>query len=237
MNRRLFLGFSLAEVMIALAVVGIIAAMTVPVVISNHQRQVMVTQVQKIYSDFGQALTILEAENLSKGLFASVLNKKDGKTIAQTAGVFLVGDADNKPYFQVKRDCGTTAQPCFAASYKTIGNTSVATAFSCENGYNVTFPSGSAVCIIPAEIDADTRGETANPATVYIDVNGAEEPNIAGRDLFTFNIYNDYTVDEVDPASANKEAQRTTIMDTCTTSAVGAGCFSKLLNDNWKMNY
>lgn len=239
MIKRLFLGFSLAEVMISMAIVGVIAAMTIPVVISNHQRQIMLTQIQKNYSDFEQTLSILQAEHLSKGLYASVLNKKEGKTIAQTAGVFLVGDDDNEPYFKVKKDCGTTAQPCFAASYRTIANTSTVTTFTCNTGYNVTLLNGAAVCIIPAEIEADTNGVTAHPATVYIDVNGVEEPNIGGRDLFTFNIYNSYTIDEVDPAldSAAKNTARTALMAGCTNSALGAGCFSKLLNDNWKMNY
>lgn len=43
-------GFTLGEVLITLAIVGIVAVMTVPPLIMNHQKKVMETQAQNVYS-------------------------------------------------------------------------------------------------------------------------------------------------------------------------------------------
>ena len=43
-------GFTLAEVLITLGIIGIVAAMTMPALIANHQKQVAATAVKKMYS-------------------------------------------------------------------------------------------------------------------------------------------------------------------------------------------
>ena len=44
MNKKYLLGFTVAEVMIAMAIVGVIAAITVPTIMANYQRQTLTTQ-------------------------------------------------------------------------------------------------------------------------------------------------------------------------------------------------
>ena len=59
--------------------------------------------------------------------------------------------------------------------------------------------------------------------------------------MFTFNIYEDFTIEEIDPASTDPtslDTERESLYnDNCLTSSIGKGCFSKILNDNWEMNY
>ena len=44
-------GFTLAEVLVTLGIIGVVSAMTLPTLVKNHQRQVYVTQLQKVYKD------------------------------------------------------------------------------------------------------------------------------------------------------------------------------------------
>lgn len=242
MNKKIFWGFSLAEILIAVAIVGVIAAITIPGVITNYNEKVLVTQLQKNYIELQEMLLTLKTENYQKGLYGSILNKKNNQTVTYTAGSFL------RNYYKITDDCSTDTQPCFAAKYRAL-NTSTDTDFACS-GYSVTVASGAAICIIPAEIKeeevtddtgATSTKEVKNPAVVYIDVNGIEAPNIGGRDMFTFNIYEDFTIDEIDPAGADLttlETEREELFnDNCLSSSVGKGCFSKILNDNWEFNY
>lgn len=78
-------------------------------------------------------------------------------------------------------------------------------------------------------------------AKVYIDVNGPDLPNIYGRDMFTFNIYEDFSIDNISPVTIkynDATAERNTLFkNNCKTSTTGEGCFGKILNDNWQMNY
>ena len=53
--------FTLAEVLITLGIIGIIAAMTLPTLLSNYRKQVAETRVAKFYSTMNQA--IQRAEN------------------------------------------------------------------------------------------------------------------------------------------------------------------------------
>ena len=54
-NRK---GFTLAEVLITLGIIGVVAAMTMPVLISNYQKTVYSNQAKKTYSMLSQALTL-----------------------------------------------------------------------------------------------------------------------------------------------------------------------------------
>lgn len=242
MNKKFVWGFSLAELLIAVAIIGVIAALTIPGVIANYQRKALLTQLQKNYVELQESLLILKTENYQKGLYGSSLNKKSSTSIRNSAGKFLLG------YYKITQDCETDTQPCFASKYADL-STMTYSDYSCE-GYSVVVAGGAAICIVPASITeeevsdgtgATTTKETKNPAVVYIDVNGSKEPNIGGRDMFTFNIYEDFTIDEVDPAStdlSSLEAERNNLYDeNCLTSSIGKGCFAKILNDDWEMNY
>lgn len=265
MKSKLFSGFSLTEVMISMAVVGIIAAITVPVVTNHYQKQAFLTMLQKNYVELDENLTALHTENYQRNLWGSILAQPNASPER-----FL------KNYYNVKQDCGATAQPCFAAAYSSVNNPSESVNFSC-NGYSVTVAGGAAICVVPAvndfihEAGRDLEAYSAaralatpvvnpgagaavgggvvkdpndllavqSPAVVYIDTNGPEAPNISGRDLFRLMIFDDFTVDEVNPtlSSEAKENARTTLANNCLTSTDGSGCFSKIYDDNWKMTY
>ena len=242
MNKKFVWGFSLAELLIAVAIIGVIAALTIPGVIANYQRKALLTQLQKSYVELQESLLILKTENYQKGLYGSSLNKKSSTSIRNSAGKFLLG------YYKITQDCETDTQPCFASKYADLSSMTYSD-YSCD-GYSVNVASGAAICIVPASITeeevsddtgATTTKEIKNPAVVYIDVNGSKEPNIGGRDMFTFNIYEDFTIDEVDPAStdlSSLEEERENLYDeNCLTSSIGKGCFAKILNDDWEMNY
>ena len=61
--RRNFVGFTLAEVLITLAIIGVVSAMTLPTVISSYRDRADVAKVKKAYSLIGQALNAAIAEH------------------------------------------------------------------------------------------------------------------------------------------------------------------------------
>ncbi len=54
-NLRKFVGFTLAEALITLGIIGVVAAITLPVLIQNYKKQVVETRLQKFYSIMNQA--------------------------------------------------------------------------------------------------------------------------------------------------------------------------------------
>lgn len=243
-NKKLH-GFTLSEALIAVVIVGVISALTVPGVVANYQTQSYLNGLKKAYTDLQQNLTTLQTENYRlKGLYGSKLHLKDADdTIENTVGEFLT------TYYKINKDCETDTQPCFADAYGSI-NSNNDVNFSC-NGYSVLLANGSAICMSPAtkSIMHMMGGpgkpgfdrEVKRPVTVYLDINGPDLPNIGGRDMFTFNIYEDFSIDEVWPEeikNGTAQAERNNLFDNnCLTSSTGEGCFGKILNDNWRMNY
>ena len=61
-----FRGFTLAEVLITLGIIGVVAALTLPVLIANHKKTVVETRLEKFYSVMNQAITQSELENGDK---------------------------------------------------------------------------------------------------------------------------------------------------------------------------
>lgn len=224
MIKKLFLGFTLAELIVAMAIVGSVAALTLPTVITNHQNKVMQISLQKAYRDLENNLEELYASNYKTGFYQSKLTSVSGIT-----------DFLNN-YYSISQKCSATPQPCFAAKYVSLNALSTEVAFSCEGGTSVQLKDNTAICIIPAtpaqaaKAENPDTGEKAQeakeavPANVYVDVNGNEPPNIGGRDMFMFQIDNYTIVDNANESS-------------CLTSSVGEGCLKKIINDKWKIKY
>ena len=57
------LAFTLAEVLITLGIIGVVAAMTIPNLISHYQKESTATQLKKTYSTIAQAVRMSESEN------------------------------------------------------------------------------------------------------------------------------------------------------------------------------
>ena len=60
-----FSGFTLAEVLITLGIIGIVAAMTIPNIVGNYKKKVVETRLQRFYSVANNALLASQAENES----------------------------------------------------------------------------------------------------------------------------------------------------------------------------
>ena len=210
-------GFTLAEVLVTLGIIGVVSAMTIPTLIQNHQRKVYVTQLHKAYNEFSQALEQYQADRNAINLQEAGLNSQEAcNNFIQT-------------YMKSVNSCDTASSPCFADSYKFLNGNTV-TGHDIEHKAFV-LPSGAAV-----------RLKYANRDSIHlfymIDINGIKEPNIQGRDLFFLFVYkngliDDDSTDEVNNiAPLTKEARESIDCE----SEIG-GCFGRILNDNWEMTY
>ena len=56
-------GFTLAEVLITLGIIGVVAALTMPTLIQNYKKNVLSTRISKFASTYQQAVKMVEAEH------------------------------------------------------------------------------------------------------------------------------------------------------------------------------
>ena len=232
-------GFTLAEVLVTLGIIGAISATTDPTLMQKHRRKTYVTQLHKVYNEMQQAF-------LQEISDKNALNLKEAGLTSDVA-------VDNfmKNRFKVVADCGTNPIPCFADEYVSLDGSKRGVI---ENGKGNTYSkcysiaSGSSICI---GFITDTREKQLSGA-LYIDTNGRKGPNIGGRDMFSMRYYNDSSIDVygVTPecivnsavcdggyGSKPKEIRENRFNQVCVISNDGDDCIGKLINDNWEMNY
>lgn len=218
-------GFTLAEVLVTLGIIGVVAAMTMPTLISNHQKTVYVTQLKKVYTELSQAAKRAINDNNAVSLDETRFNSN------------VVGASSNflKTYFNVVQDCDTSLTPCFAESYKYINGSSFGIAYEPEAV--VSLASGASIAIFINAIGRDLNYlENHGNFSMLVDVNGASRPNIVGRDMFYVQLYSDGKVAEhYDTGNVDLDGY----FELCISgsSVYGEGCFSKIVADGWKMDY
>ena len=213
--------FTLAEVLVTLGIIGVVSAMTVPALMQNHQRKTYVTQLHKFYNELSQALLQYQTDRNALNLKEAGLNSQEAL------------DAFFKEYFKVINDCGNTQTPCLApaSEYKNIVGRNIGTGCNAYitvadgNSFGYTYSGGGTAVFY-----------------IYLDTNGQKGPNIAGRDIFAIYVYNNGLIDDnggANGAPLTKEEREASFNSNCiqSTGSTWFGCFGKILNDNWEMNY
>ena len=87
--------FTLAEVLITLGIIGIVAAMTLPTMIMNHRKQVTVNKVKKFYTVMSQATNSAIAEYGSMEDWQGFTTTRNGEEMQNWFDTYL------KPYLKV----------------------------------------------------------------------------------------------------------------------------------------
>ena len=62
-KHKVQVGFTLAEVLITLGIIGVVAAMTIPTLMTNYQKKSTATQLKKTYATISNAVRLSEEEN------------------------------------------------------------------------------------------------------------------------------------------------------------------------------
>ncbi len=232
-------GFTLAEVLVTLGIIGVISAMTVPSLMQNYQRKSYVTQLNKVYNLLSQALM-------------SYQNDKNAIDLAE-AGLTSAAEVKNflNKYLKVSATCYTAFTPCFASTYKNMNGTTLNNGSywaGTANAPCVSLVSGAAICMEQAKYHSTKWGDVTSPyGHITIDINGQQGPNIAGRDLFFVTYYLDGSIDEdgVPPACKTQGqcgSSKTNPQDAraalgCAARSDAKGCFGLILNADWEMDY
>ena len=93
-------GFTLAEVLVTLGIIGVVSAMTVPSLMQNYQRQSYVTQLHKFYNILSQGLVQVMADK--NAVNASSYKKISGQFISgNTSRYITLADGTSLGYLNI----------------------------------------------------------------------------------------------------------------------------------------
>ena len=213
-------GFTLAEVLITLGIIGIVAALTLPTLIEKHREQVTVAKVKKFYSTINQALQFAINENgtIDQWNYAEA-NKQSNKFFDYF-----------RPYLKITKDCGSRSGCIGEGRYFTLNNSTSMNYDTHSSYYKIILGDGSFMWLRQNRPDRQFNGNCAETdagynnvcGIIWFDVNGKAKPNIIGQDTFVFVILKD----KITPQNIND----------CKLGQTGWGC-SKYILLNGNMNY
>ncbi len=169
------LGFTLAEVLITLGIIGVVAAMTMPTLIANYQRKQTEAKLKYTYS------LISQAYNFAK-LDYGPIEYWDWHAV--TVSPKTLSEKYIKPYYKIisevknfpvdyKISCSNKSFAADCSGYGAL-NSERSVKYMLENG--VLFTMGTAT------------SNDKKALTIITDLNGYRGPNRYGRDVFMFSI-------------------------------------------------
>ncbi|MBP3924815.1 type II secretion system protein [bacterium] len=175
--------FTLAEVLITLGIIGIVAALTMPALIQKHQERVTVNKVKKFYSIMSQAqlMAIKDHGYLDEWDVPDTHTKESAEKLMS----YL------KPYLKIAKDCGTSSGCLQNGTIKLLKGNNWANYDSRNDYYKLILNDGTYMWLRSSSgAYCETYdGEVSNTCgALWIDINGKNPPNIVGRDVFAFFI-------------------------------------------------
>ena len=172
-------GFTLAEVLITLGIIGIVAAMTLPTLVAKHRKKVLHTQFLKAYSDIQNAAKRFQAD-LGISVYEYSQGEPNAMSSSDTLGKLMT-------YFAgVKKGSVTIG----------AGNSESILGYKPKNLKGELVPTMPCDRSIVTEEIGGRFFSMDDPVSVYdnppygpkicVDINGRKGPNIYGYDWFVF---------------------------------------------------
>ena len=222
-------GFTLAEVLITLGVIGVVSALTMPNLIKKYQKYVIAKQLKSTYSLISQSIQMSQANIEDPNWVINIKNKKKSEySVLQQIDDFEKYITGNLKKTKVYGYINPVKYKF--PTYKNMNNQLVApTTGTGTIFYTLELVNGSFVFI---NIVGNSNGITITPPHIYIDVNGKKGPNIYEKDLFFFVINNKGQL-----YMPGYNQKRENILSDCTHRAneYAITCQSLIMHDNWEI--
>lgn len=224
------IAFTLAELLIALTILGVIAALTIPTLMKNVHNKQLEAGFKKSYSTISHTLKLMEIDT---GGALSVDNYKSVKF----KNVF-------KKYVKYAFDCGNTSYNVASNKECAFYKSSLSTGYKTANGKNYApaehLDDGALILNDGTLVMFDHQTFTDLSIKIFVDTNGYNKgPNRLGYDAFFLFILSNkggtYTFGSKESTNCSyyrcSYYQRCSFEDTDSSKENGWGCAIKALTE------
>ena len=214
------LAFTLAEVLITLGIIGVVAAMTLPTLITNYQKRATVAKLKRAYSVIKQAYLMS---------YDQVGDPAADEAFAMGANNYF------KTYWApyIKGTLCKTYQECGYSSITPwiFADGSKADTFVVAPAARTTFYTNDGFLYVV--FVAGGSGGLVADSSVICDINGGKGPNQFGKDVFYFQRIADEKGNDMQPYGYNNSDA--IINSNCSTRGDSSFCAEKIRRDGWKI--
>ena len=222
--------FTLAEVLITLGIIGIVAVMTIPNLMSEHRKRVTVTKLKKSISIVNQAYRLSIADQ--------------GQPQIDDALTMDLEDYFNKywaPYIKYSTYCKTYDICGYSSKlpFKTLAGNNWT--YQLTPDANFTFETNDAMvysiqlrgyCSKPTCEYVNGKYGTNGNMNVLIDINGSKGPNILGKDVFYLS---GSLIDVIGIQPTGYSYSTDVINENCSKEGIGHYCAEMIKRAGWEI--
>ena len=251
-----FRAFTLAEVLITLGIISVVAAITLPTVVSNHKKLETAVRLKHAYALFSNAFRQAESEygNATNWGVTWVLHKDQTHATPEEREA-VVNAAEKlyqmaiKPNLKIVKDFGSKKKPIdigydgpvLPKSGQKNNSAPKAHWFVLDNGILAAI--GVADKCVETETTTDPEGNPVTSCTnriygnqtIWVDINGFRGPNTYGKDLFVMYLNSStkkFDMQAYDPGSGN---HRSKFLRECRTDSGSQYCGKLIELDGWQI--
>lgn len=252
------IGFTLAEVLVAMSIIGVISAMTIPTFMSGVHNKAHAAKLSAAVSEyeniFGMMLLRENQVDLSDTELGAAISSDNATAINQAYSRYSKISSNSTTFSGMQY---TASAPYSNAAYaagevmkdisgNAVTNFTFISAIKSNSGSIIFFTGGADNSLTEAQAVTAGAGSNTKASGIYIDVNGAEAPNQYGRDVYAFVLGGNgtlYPYGSVTASFLNKVANNPVWTDNnatygCSTGTYnGLGCTARLIEKNYKMDY
>ena len=209
--------FTMAEVLITLGIVGIVAAMTLPSLIKNYQKKVTAERLKQTYSLLKQAILLSEAQNgeLKDWVLPVSENPSDTKATEKFVRYYI------EPYIQtIHRDTLKSSGAPYVYNYYTNDGKLIDT--TSHTHYSIALING-----VYLHFNATYNEQPS--INIRVDINGKQRPNTIGIDTFFISCYPKFGM-------VNEGSERNSLLAWCKTPGAinnQMSCGALIEADGW----
>jgi len=240
-------GFTLAEVLVTMGIIGVVAAMTTPMLVGNVQRQGYAAALRSTVTDLENAFTMAIVNEDVDNLYGTqmwanapiTMNSANRQVFVDNLGQILKingadGNNNGVTYY--------TSRGLHSHGLTANGRTHNVAIDRIENNYIPINLKNGAVMFIRTFNEAN--GGEINAADIIIDVNGADAPNTMGRDIHPFYLASNGTMLPCGGQILANAGEMNSWRNSCTDNNLGnAGnwwgvtCTGRLVENNYNFDF
>lgn len=230
------IAFTLAEVIITLGIIGIVAEITIPTLISNYRKQEYLNSFKKAYTNTTQAFMSIAQEEGCPGNLECTNLFDESTSDTQTVDQNILNALSKK--LKVIKSCGysagTATDECSPNVKYLVGSGT-----SSRSGIRFILADGIALNIEDLAGNCALFTDKFLCAVISFDTNAAKLPNTMGRDYYQLYLQKNGTL-MPHGYGGTWNVNSGTPQDVCRTdvaTSYGKACAGRIIEENWQMNY
>lgn len=227
--------------MITLGIIGVVAAMTIPTLLQNYQKERTAAQLKATFSILSQAFqhAVADYGDIPNWSVSNIYGQTSGGTqiLEEFMSTYLL------PYIKVTKDYGKTSLKDigYKALYYMNGSKD-ANNWNSLNKRIIVLANGSLIAVSISGNCEQENGQCVSDwwyggFMIITDINGIKGPNTYGKDVFKMILPQYETVNKNKFVFSGTGSEHSTLQQGCSKSGNGESCGALIQQDGWKINY